>query len=836
MVTSFNINLSAEQKKFIEQALQGKNILVDACIGSGKTTAIQNLCNELPNTKRVLYLTYNKLLKLDAKSKIKKRNVTVTNYHGFAYMMLIRNDISTGISDLIQTFIRQKPPVEKYDIMIIDEYQDIEQELAELLQLIKENNPTMQIIAVGDMEQKIYDKTTLNVELFMKEFLEEHLKLRFTQCFRLSNDLAAKLGRVWKKEIRGVNRQCTVEEMAQKDILMFLADQAPGDILCLGARTGAMADTLNALEETYPQKFNKKTVYATISDNDSMGKTEPKEDSAIFTTYDSSKGLERKICIVFDFTESYWSVRISKPQQSYLILRNIFCVAASRGKNHIIFVKSDEAMLSEKTLSTFLETNHKFEDVDISEMFDFKYKEDVEKCFAQLKTRQLVPTDFSPIHIKSADDLIDLSPCIGIYQEAVYFDNYEIDAAIKLKMLLNPEYHALYTKEIQNSSLDRKILFLVSLETRQKRYRTQVSTPFVDKEQSALIKARLKTRLSREEEAQVECQIDFYDQGNENVRFSAKGYADVVKDGIVYELKFVSELTHEHFLQCASYMVAMNLQKGILWNTRDNISYEIEVPDRKAFLDAVTRAVTKGMIESYSEPDLSKKKAEGEKVEKFAVIDTETNWNDEVMSIGIVIADGGTKEKIASKYYIIDPEWRVGGMFSSELRASEKEARITDRKQALGELKQWMDAYQIQKLFAYNASFDKRHLPEYSEYQWYDIMRLAAYRQYNKTIPASAECCKTGRLKRGYGVEEILQMLSRDNRYCETHNAVTDAEDELKIMKLLGYEISEYDIALISSRENPVKEQQKKEVHVIPYTAGSSKKKKSILAKVFGRR
>ena len=199
-------------------------------------------------------------------------------------------------------------------------------------------------------------------------------------------------------------------------------------------------------------------------------------------------------------------------------------------------------------------------------------------------------------------------------------------------------------------------------------------------------------------------------------------------------------------------------------------------------------------------------------MEKFAVIDTETNWNNEAMSIDIVIADGGTKERIASKYYIITPEYRVGGMFSSELRPSEKETRITDRKQALRELNQWMDSYQVQKLFAYNASFDKKHLPEYASYQWYDIMRLAAYQQYNKAIPASADCYKTGRLKRGYGVEDILKMLSRNNRYRETHNAVTDAEDELKIMKLLGYEISEYDIALISSKANPVKKQQKKEV------------------------
>ena len=216
-----NLELSSEQQLFIEKAMQGKNILVDACIGSGKTTAIQNLCNQLPSTKKVLYLTYNRLLKLDAKSKIKKRNVTVTNYHGFAYMILKRNGISAGISDLIQKVIQIKPLIKKYDILIIDEYQDIEQELAELLQLIKDSNPQIQIIAVGDMEQKIYDKTTLKVESFMKGFLEEHLRLKFTQCFRLSNNLASMLGRVWKKQIIGVNDSCKVEEMSKEDIIPF---------------------------------------------------------------------------------------------------------------------------------------------------------------------------------------------------------------------------------------------------------------------------------------------------------------------------------------------------------------------------------------------------------------------------------------------------------------------------------------------------------------------------------------------------------------------------------------------------------------------------------------
>ena len=207
------ITLSAEQQHFIKLAQTGKNVLVDACIGSGKTTAIQRLCDELPRNKRILYLTYNRLLKIDARARIVSANTTVTNYHGFAYGTLKRVGISPGISDLIQAFIAAKPPFPPYDVLIIDEYQDIEQEFADMLEIIKAANPLMQIIAVGDMQQKIFDKTTLDAAQFIHRFLGDYERLTFTQCFRLSQDHAAMLGRVWKKQITGVNQSCVVGEM-----------------------------------------------------------------------------------------------------------------------------------------------------------------------------------------------------------------------------------------------------------------------------------------------------------------------------------------------------------------------------------------------------------------------------------------------------------------------------------------------------------------------------------------------------------------------------------------------------------------------------------------------
>ena len=596
------MRLSEEQNKFVEIAQEGKNILVDACIGSGKTTAIQALCKKLPRNKKILYLTYNRLLKIDAKSKIHEKNVLVTNYHGFAYMSLRRMGVKAGISDLIQKFINTKPSVAPYDVLIIDEYQDIELELAELLKMVKAANPKMQIIAVGDMQQKIYDKTALNVSEFINEFLDDYVLLEFTRCFRLYSELAARLGRIWNRPIIGVNSECHVERMNRDQVVEFLAQQKPEDILCLGSRNGDLSKTLNKLEEEYPETYNKTTVYASISDSDSMGSTEPKKDSAIFTTYDSSKGLERKIVVIFDYTESYWSVRINKTLQSYEILRNIFCVAASRGKNQIIFVDSDEAELSEKTLSTPVKMNMKFENMEISDMFEFKFKEDVEQCFKTIKTKKIESEDSRLILIKNNDGLIDLSPCIGIFQEATYFDGYSIDESIAFHIAIDRDKRFLYTDEVKNSSLEEKILFLTSLETKQNRYRKQVAVPFIGKTEENAICERLATRLSRNEDVQSACALYFSNKRNGDLLFTAFGMADAVKGDVIYELKFVSELTHEHFLQCASYVVAMEKKKGILWNTRDNTLYEITVPKKARFLDAVTNAITKGAIKKYNKP------------------------------------------------------------------------------------------------------------------------------------------------------------------------------------------------------------------------------------------
>lgn len=185
----------------------------------------------------------------------------------------------------------------------------------------------------------------------------------------------------------------------------------------------------------------------------------------------------------------------------------------------------------------------------------------------------------------------------------------------------------------------------------------------------------------------------------------------------------------------------------------------------------------------------------------FAVIDTETTWSDRVMSIGIVISSFDNYEIMDRIYYIFTPEYKEGGMFSGVLKTTRgAKIEIESRSKAMKKIKEYLDSRNIKMIFAYNATFDYRHLPELSCYIWLDIMKIAAYKQYNDKLPKNADYCQTGRLRTGYGVEYIYKYLS-GKRYVEVHNALCDSEDELMIMKMLNKKMEDYFIGAVNCNE-----------------------------------
>ena len=180
-------------------------------------------------------------------------------------------------------------------------------------------------------------------------------------------------------------------------------------------------------------------------------------------------------------------------------------------------------------------------------------------------------------------------------------------------------------------------------------------------------------------------------------------------------------------------------------------------------------------------------------MEKIAVIDTETNWANQVMSIGTVIADAKTFRPLDVRYHLFPQECEIGGIYEKALYLpTPVKPIVLPREEAMADIAQWLREQGVRSIFAYNARFDRNHLTELHSFSWHDIMALAAYRQHNPKLPPQWDFCSTGRLRRGYGVEPMLRLLSGNCEYIETHNALLDALDELDILRLLGYTIDAY--------------------------------------------
>ncbi|MEG3825642.1 hypothetical protein MOV3098_00130 [Mesomycoplasma ovipneumoniae] len=182
----------------------------------------------------------------------------------------------------------------------------------------------------------------------------------------------------------------------------------------------------------------------------------------------------------------------------------------------------------------------------------------------------------------------------------------------------------------------------------------------------------------------------------------------------------------------------------------------------------------------------------------IAVIDVETNYDSEIFSVGVVIADSANFQWFDKKYWVIKNNWKVGGMYIHKtfvplpLEFREEINVVQTHKEMITQLIRFLKSYKVKNWFSY-TTFDFKHLPElHKSFEHNDISIFAKSKQFNKHIPLSAELTKNGDLKRGWNAQDIYRMLTKDQSYIETHNALLDAMDELQIMELLDLDIETF--------------------------------------------
>ncbi len=166
--------LDTDQAKIVNDG-KSKNILVLAGPGSGKTRVLVHkiaslLLLEDIKPEQFLMLTFSKAASLEFKDRATKlvpeyaRFIKITTFHGFCFQLLgqlgdleksqnIIKDCVEAIKndDIDITYIQNK------SVLLLDEFQDVNADEWELIQIIIKKAENIRVIAVGDDDQNIYE-------------------------------------------------------------------------------------------------------------------------------------------------------------------------------------------------------------------------------------------------------------------------------------------------------------------------------------------------------------------------------------------------------------------------------------------------------------------------------------------------------------------------------------------------------------------------------------------------------------------------------------------------------------------------------------------------------
>lgn len=316
---------SPEQQAIITTVGSGHNVYADAVAGSGKTTTVLWMARQYPMLK-ILQVTYNSQLKNEVREKSKKlnlENIKIHTYHSLArshYNRSAYTDIA--MNDIIYLNVPPLEPLPQYNIMVIDEAQDMSPLYYSMVQkFIKDSGTRPRMLVIGDRFQGIYafklsDTRFLTLAPQIYDHMGPFRALSLTQSYRITVPMAE-----FVNKILVGGRQDRIQSMRPSEhpvtlikcnfykevqirqivniIMKLKAD--PGDIFILSPsihKYNSVKQIENILVKKNVQCYVPSRDEGTMDERVIKGKL-------CITTFHQSKGRERKYVFVMGFDQSY---------------------------------------------------------------------------------------------------------------------------------------------------------------------------------------------------------------------------------------------------------------------------------------------------------------------------------------------------------------------------------------------------------------------------------------------------------------------------------------------------------------------------------------------------
>lgn len=355
---------SEEQIKIIEDVLKGYNIRITAIAGAGKTTTFlqisENLHKKDKNIKIVI-LTYSAHLKAEGRAKIKKNNssnyIEQHSFHSFCYKYY---DNHTMTNDCIQNIINRniEPKSKfKFDVIMIDEFQDCTQLYFHLIKKIIKHNQLLdknpQILVCGDPRQCVFafiGADTRYLEFANQLFTtEESWKTHtLSTSYRVTIPIANFINeclfhgkRIFHAVKDGIKpRYCIgdVYKDAFKEIEYYIDElgihYSELYIIAASIKNGknGKKTPMQCIENNIKKKYPYVQIFLSDSDNN-IKNEEILLNKLCLSSMVASKGLEKYAVILLGFDMSYFLFN-AKDENPFEI-PNVHYVATSRSSYHL---------------------------------------------------------------------------------------------------------------------------------------------------------------------------------------------------------------------------------------------------------------------------------------------------------------------------------------------------------------------------------------------------------------------------------------------------------------------------------------------------------------------
>ena len=340
--------LSSEQKEIVKYS-KYNNIIVDSVAGSGKSTTIEGIINDNINDN-ILVLMYNNKLRKETINRFNKyTNSEIHTYHSFGntyYINKCNND------DILLSIINnniKSNKIFKFNRIILDESQDVNKiRFMFTEKIIKDNNVNNLIINIlGDKYQCIYNydkdsskrsniKYCTDISLFNKFNDKNWKKLELSNSFRLNNNISNFINVCMLNNNRIKSNKegdkpyyyiCNPYIQTLKLFSELINNYKPEDIFILSPTLKC-----NDIDNLYNEI---KIKYPNIKICLSNDKNKKINDKVLISTYHASKGLERKVVIVFGFDNNNF---IQKRNYNKYNCPNEFYVALTRSTEKIYLI------------------------------------------------------------------------------------------------------------------------------------------------------------------------------------------------------------------------------------------------------------------------------------------------------------------------------------------------------------------------------------------------------------------------------------------------------------------------------------------------------------------